>query len=1027
MRPSIIAGMALLQQAPRLSVEAAADIVRELYALPGSASPLPSERDQNFLIAAGADRFVLKIANATEDRAMLEAQNAAMAHLADRTTLCPRIVRTQAGEEIAVLPSRWSGRHLVRLVTWLPGVPMASVARHSPALLEDLGRRVGEVDRALATFDHPAIHRDFYWDLVNGLTVVRERAGLVQDKDLRALVERMAARIERDDTRLFARLRRSAIHNDPNDHNVLVGGADDPATRHQRIVGLVDFGDMVHSVTVADLAIAMAYAVLDKPDPLAAAAAIVRGYHAANPLSADELDALFGLACLRLCVSVAVAADQQRQRPDDAYLAISQEPIRKTLPMLAAIPPALAAATFRHACGLPPVPTQVESGSSRTVFAPLLGKDLAAERLLVLDLSVGSPLVSGDPRENAEPALTARIEMRMREHDATVAIGRYGEARLLYTSPDFGDADAGEECRTIHLGLDLFAPAGTPVHAPLDGIVHAFADNAAPLDYGPVIILKHVRGRERRERREETFYTLYGHLSRESLDGLRVGQRIARGDRFAAIGTAGVNGGWTPHLHVQLIVDLLDLDCDFPGVCRASERNVWCALSPDPAVIAGVPATAFPAAEPDKSATLAARHRVIGPNLSIGYRDPVKVIRGWMQYLYDESGRRYIDAYNNVPHVGHCHPRVVQAAADQMRVLNTNTRYLHDTLVRYAERLTATLPDPLRVCYFVNSGSEANELALRLARAHTGRRDLIVLDAAYHGNTTTLVAISPYKFNGPGGEGVQPWVHTVPIPDVYRGPYKKNDPRAGDKYAGFVRAAIDALRATDAGLAGYIAESAPSVGGQIIFPPGYLTAVYQAVREAGGVCIADEVQTAFGRLGTDFYAFESQRVVPDIVVLGKPIGNGYPIGAVITTPAIAASFDNGMEFFSTFGGSTVSCAVGLAVLDVVEGERLQQHAQRVGGQLLDVLRTLANRHALIGDVRGAGLFIGVELVRSRETLEPATAEAACVVNRMREEGILLGTDGPYANVLKIRPPMPFADADADAVVRTLNRVLEELS
>ena len=422
-----------------------------------------------------------------------------------------------------------------------------------------------------------------------------------------------------------------------------------------------------------------------------------------------------------------------------------------------------------------------------------------------------------------------------------------------------------------------------------------------------------------------------------------------------------------------------------------------------------------------------ARERLIGRNISAAYRRPLQIVRGSMQYLFDETGRRYIDGYNNVPHVGHCHPRVAQAAADQMRVLNTNTRYLHDNLVRYAERLTATLPDPLRVCYFVNSGSEANELALRLARAHTGRRDLIVLDVAYHGNTTTLVAISPYKFNGPGGEGAQPWVHTVPIPDVYRGPYKKDDARAGEKYAGFARVKIDELRATGAGLAGYIAESAPSVGGQIIFPPGYLTAVYQAVREAGGVCIADEVQTAFGRLGTHFYAFESQRVVPDIVVLGKPIGNGYPIGAVITTPAIAASFDNGMEFFSTFGGSTVSCAVGLAVLDVVEREQLQLHAQQVGGHLLDALRALADRHALVGDVRGAGLFLGVELVRSRETLEPAAAEAACVVNRMREEGILLGTDGPYTNVLKIRPPMPFAEADADALVHTLNRVLGELS
>src|SRR5438094_1116016 len=554
--------MALLQQAPRLTVEAAADIAREVYGLAASASPLPSERDQNFLIAADADRFVLKIANATEDRAMLEAQNAAMTHLADRTTLCPRIVRAQSGEEIATLPSRWGGRHLVRLVTWLPGVTMASVARHSPALLEDLGRRVGEIDRGLTTFDHRAIHRDFYWDLANGLTVVGERVGLVQDRNLRTLVERMAARIERDAARRFATLRRSAIHNDPNDHNVLVGGGDDPALRHQRVVGLVDFGDMVYSVTVADLAIAIAYAVLDKPNPLSAAAAIVRGYDAANPLGADELDALFGLVCLRLCMSVAVAADQQRQRPDDVYLAVSQEPIRRTLPTVAAIPPALAAATFRHVCGLPAVPTRerVIRWLDKQRVAPVVASDGVGADLcvgphtLVLDLGVGGPLVSGDPHENAEPALTLRIETLMRTHGATVALGRYGEARLLYTSPEFGNADAGEECRTIHLGVDLFAPAGTPVHAPLDGVVHAFADNAAPLDYGPAIILQHATG-------AEPFYTLYGHLSRESLDGLRVGQRIARGDRFAAIGTAGVNGGWPPHLHLQLIVDLLDLDC----------------------------------------------------------------------------------------------------------------------------------------------------------------------------------------------------------------------------------------------------------------------------------------------------------------------------------------------------------------------------------------------------------------------------------------------------------------------------------
>src|SRR5262245_60245155 len=417
------------------------------------------------------------------------------------------------------------------------------------------------------------------------------------------------------------------------------------------------------------------------------------------------------------------------------------------------------------------------------------------------------------------------------------------------------------------------------------------------------------------------------------------------------------------------------------------------------------------------------RRRAIGGNVSVGYRRPVQIVRGSMQYLYDETGRRYIDGYNNVPHVGHCHPRVVEAAERQIRLLNTNTRYLHEHLVRYAERLTATLPPPLRVCYFVNSGSEANELALRLARAHTRQRDVIVLDAAYHGNTTTLIEISPYKFNGPGGNGKAPWVHVVPVPDVYRGLSIKDAGPAGEKYAKAVEEAITRMRASGSGPAAFIAESCPSVGGQIIFPPGYLAAVYQLVRDARGVCIADEVQTAYGRIGSHFYGFQQQGVVPDIVVLGKPIGNGHPIGAVVTTPEIAASFDNGMEFFSTFGGNTVSCAIGLAVLDVVEDEGLQAHAERVGSHLLARLRPLVDRSPMVGEVRGSGLFIGVELVRDRKTLEPATAEAAEVVNRMREEGVLIGTDGPYHNVLKIRPPMPFTIEDAEVVVDALEKIL----
>ena len=426
---------------------------------------------------------------------------------------------------------------------------------------------------------------------------------------------------------------------------------------------------------------------------------------------------------------------------------------------------------------------------------------------------------------------------------------------------------------------------------------------------------------------------------------------------------------------------------------------------------------------------LAARRRLIGGNVSIGYRRPLHIVRGSMQYLFDADGRRYLDGYNNVPHVGHCHPRVVDAAERQMRILNTNTRYLHEHLERYAERVTATLPEPLRVCYFVSSGSEANELALRLARAHTRQRDLIVLEAAYHGNTTTLIDISPYKFNGPGGEGQPPWVHVVALPDVYRGRDnargQSGDSAAGVKYADAVSTTIDRIRTAGRGLCGFIAESCPSVGGQIMLPPSYLANVYKHVREAGGVCIADEVQTAYGRIGSRFYAFEDQQVVPDIVVLGKPIGNGHPIGAVVTTREIAKSFDNGMEFFSTFGGNTVSCAVGLAVLDVVEEEKLQAHAESVGAHLLERLRPLVDRHSLAGDVRGSGLFIGVELVRDRVTLEPATEEASDVVNRLREEGILIGTDGPHHNVLKIRPPMPFTIGDADVLASSLDSALRQ--
>jgi 4-aminobutyrate aminotransferase-like enzyme len=652
--------------------------------------------------------------------------------------------------------------------------------------------------------------------------------------------------------------------------------------------------------------------------------------------------------------------------------------------------------------------------------APLLAAvDLRTAPSLVLDLSVGSRLLGADPAAAATDALTRTIFGAMERAGVAVAVGRYDEPRLLYSSALFGGEVPIDERRTVHLGIDLFVAPGATIHAPFEGVVHVRADNPAPLDYGPLVVLRHTTGGG------EAFFTLYGHLSRDTLAGLAVGRRVGRGEPFARVGTPPENGGWPPHVHFQVILDLLERDAAFPGVACARERTLWTSLSPDPNRLLGIPAGRFPPREATREATLAARRERVGPSVRLSYRRPVKIVRGFMQYLYDETGRAFLDVYNNVPLVGHSHPRVVRAVQEQLGLLNTNTRYLHDNVVAYAERLARLLPDPLRVCFFVNSGSEANELALRLARAANGREDVIVLEHSYHGHTSTLVDVSPYKFAGPGGRGRKPWVHVAPLPDGYRGRYRRADPQAGHRYAAEVGAITDRLRAEGRGLAAFLAESMPSTAGQIVFPPGYLAEAYRHVRAAGGVCIADEVQTGFARLGTHLWGFETQGVVPDIVVLGKPIGNGFPLGAVVTTREIATAFDNGMEFFSTFGGNPVACAAGLAVLDVLEEEGLRARARGVGEHLLGALHDLQDRRALIGDVRGAGLFLGVELVRDRATLEPATEEASYVVERLRELGVLAGTDGPFGNVLKVRPPLIFSEVDANLFVGRLDAVLAE--
>ena len=1019
----------LVRHAPRFSEDQAAALAKELFKITASADLLPSERDQNFRLQdEKGGQFVLKIANDAEVREVLELQNLAMTHVGEKGAApfdgfdpCPRICSAPGGEEILSIPGQDGASHFVRLLTYLPGKPLARVNPHDKDLLFSLGSFLGRLDRVFTDFDHPSAHRSFHWDLARCGEVVAPLLDDVDETEKRDLVRHRLDRYRTDTAPKLAGLRTSVIHSDGNDYNVL---ASPDGHWGNRVTGIIDFGDMVHSNTVNELAIACAYALMGKADPLAAAVQVVAGYHHAFALTASELAVLFDLICMRLCTSVCHSAHQIRLAPENTYLLVSQQPAWELLHRLQPISPDFAEAIFRDACGFDPAPRSRDVVAwlkqSQASFAPVLDPSLLDGEPLVIDLSVGTPLLGAGPEKADAAAMTHIIFREMEDAGCGLGIGRYNEARVICTADAFKvETDTAPEYRTIHLGLDLFARPGEPVYAFLGGRVHSLQNNTACQDFGPTIILAH-----------ETdggipFYALYGHLAATSLEGLEPGMPIRAGQPIGTIGTSAESGGWAPHLHLQLITDLLGLEGNFPGVARPSQRRVWTALCPDPGVILKL-TTAPPAAEVRRvDEIMAIRKRHLGKSLSVSYDTPLKIVRGMGGFLYSETGQPYLDGVNNVCHVGHCHPAVVAAGGCQMAVLNTNTRYLHDNIVDYARRLLATFPEPLSVCFFVCSGSEANELALRLARTYTGQRDIITVDGAYHGNTQGLVDISPYKHDGPGGKGAPDWVQTVVMPCGYRGPHKGTGTESGIAYARHVKTAVDRIHAAGRRPSAFICESMLGCGGQVLLPDGYLRAAFEHVRAAGGVCIADEVQVGFGRAGTHFWAFGTQGVVPDIVTLGKPMGNGHPVAAVVTTPDIANAFNNGMEYFNTYGGNPVSCAVGMAVLDVIQSQGLQENARQVGGYLLERLSALKEKSPLVGDVRGLGLYLGVELVVDHDTLAPAADQAAYICNRMKDYGILISTDGPLHNVLKLKPPIIFSRENADALVDALEKVLAE--
>ena len=986
-------------------------LLQEFYNKSGKVSALQGEVDENYLVTTDeGQQFVFKVCSTTP-LAEIEFQNEMLHHLSGHTTVeLPQVVVSKNGQDYEKIEEAGQQK-ILRLLTWVPGKLYGHVNPQSSQLLASLGEACGNLSRALVGFDHAAAHREYRWDPAQAHWVLEYFDQLSDDKEINIATH--FYQLFASKSSLFKNLRQGINHNDINDFNIVVSDTDS-----EKVKGIIDFGDAIFTYTINELAIALAYGMMDKNDPLEAACHIIAGYHKAFPLDETEIEVLFALSCIRLIISVTSSAINKRLHPENEYLQISERPAWDLLKKLTKVHPDFACYRFRAACGWDACPqaTQIRQIAEKynLKFAAVV-EGLCEENAYWMDLSVGS-LELGNSSNYLDPQIfSKRVTRLLEDQGSKLGIGRYNEIRPIYTTDAYLEyGNEGPRWRTVHMGVDVFAPAGTAVFAAYDGQVHSFANNAASRDYGPTIILKH-------EFQGLIFYTLYGHLSIKSLEGLEVGKVFKKGELIAWFGDEPENGNWPPHLHFQMMSNMLAYKGDYPGVVFASELDTWkdLILDPLPYMSLNVPGLEKYAADE----ILRSRQQRLGKNLSLSYHSPLHIVRGYKQYLFDASGRRYLDMVNNVAHVGHEHEAVVKAGQEQMAVLNTNTRYLHDELAKFAEELTHTLPEPLEVCYFVNSGSEANELALRMVKANTGSQEMMVLQTGYHGNTNGCIDISSYKFDRKGGQGAPPHTHVLPTPDLYRGKYTSENSLALDKYVNEVHDALQQLSSSGRRIGGFIGESIMSCAGQIPLPDGYLKKVYAAIQKAGGLCIADEVQTGLGRVGQHFWAFQSHDVIPDIVTIGKPLGNGHPVAAVVTTREVSDNFANGMEYFNTFGGNPVSCAIGRTVLSIIKEEGLQQNALKTGGLLIKEIESLKNMYPIIGDVRGEGLFLGFELVR--EGKQPAAREATYLTNRMRTLGVLLSTDGPDENVIKIKPPLCYDSANVDFFLSMLIRVLNE--
>lgn len=988
----------------------AIQVLEDVYGIIGSVKKLPGEIDFNFKVSTNTDNYILKISRPDFDLSYVEYQNSLLEYLASTPAKAPTTIQSVSGKDYEIIKDINGNQRLVRLMSWIPGRLWSEVAPISSSLLVNLGQCTGTLTKSLLGFDHKEAHREFEWDIANSLWT-KEYLHLFDNEQQEIIGYFHSLFLKKNAN--YTKLRRSVVHNDANDNNILVSSSlVDP-----KVEAIIDFGDAIYTQTINDLAVTVAYAVMHKHDVVDAAMSVISGYNSQFPIEEDELEFLYSLVAMRLVISVTKSAINKQKEPDNKYLLISEKPAWEVLYKWKEVNYNFAHYCFRNACGFDSHPNyQVFKNwaKEKTFNLTDLFSNPNHSKVIVVDMSIGSNWLGHEYEYNDNDLMEFKFGRLAHENPNSIIAGGYLEPRPIYTTDAYKvQSNLGSIHRTVHLGIDFWLPALTPVYALFDGEIEISRNDAGDKEYGGLIIIKH-------EFPELTFYTLYGHQSVESVQSWKKGDKVKKGQKISELGIHEENGNWASHLHFQVMLDMLGNEEEFPGVTYPDQVDIWKSICPDPNLLFKESSLESIVSK-DNEELLDFRRNHLGRSLSLSYDEPINVVRGAGVYLMDEMGRSYLDTVNNVAHVGHEHPRVVKAAKEQISLLNTNTRYLHSNINEFASELLSTIPDELSVVHFVNSGSEANELALRMAQAMTGQKDVIAVEVGYHGNTSGCIDVSSYKFDGKGGKGAPKHTHIVPLPDEFRGLYTGHG--ASEKYAKHIQQQIDFIKEQGRGLSAFICESIISCGGQIELPDNYLRTAYDMVRKVGGVCIADEVQVGCGRVGTHWWGFQLHNVIPDIVTIGKPIGNGHPLAAVVCTREIADAFANGMEYFNTFGGNPVSCSIGTEVLRIVRDEKLMENGTEVGEYLKKELNELSSKYPIIGDVRGQGLFLGFELVDSNK--KPLTQKTSYLANRMKELGVLMSVDGKYNNVIKIKPPMIFSKENANELITRLDTVFND--